>query len=136
MNIKKRVLILNLLTVCSFLSIRFSGYKGGSESLGYLSISNVYYFIINNNKSQLDYTVSLILLPSLFLFIATVILTVVYKIKLIQLNTLLFVIYWLSIALIANNTSIFDMRLFYISSSPFLICWSVLFYHLLLEKKN
>lgn len=135
MSLKKRVLILNILVLCSFLNIRFSGYKGGSESLGYILISNVYYFFTNNDKSQFDYTVFLILLPSLFLFIATVISSILYKIKLIQFNFVFFMIYWLSIAFIIYNL-FFDLKLYYTSSSPFLIFWSVLFYHLLRERRK
>ena len=137
MNFKKSVLILNVLMLSLFSTIKFSHYSNDGYDMFLILLFDFFkHNLIENDISTMDFFLFIILIIFILLSILSLVSTVLYKIKLVQLNTLFFFIYWLLIAFITSNTSIFDMKLFYTSSTPFLVCWSFLVYHLFLEKRK
>ena len=137
MNLKKIILFLNILLLFLFLMIRFSHYgNNGSDSLVEISLSNIQCYFTNNNTSELDKSIFIIFFPSIYLIISTILFLHNYRSKLIKFNTLFYIIYWLTITFMVYKSSIFNMKLYYISSVPFLVCWCILVYFLFLKKRK
>lgn len=137
MNLKKIILFLNILLLFLFLMIRFSHYgNNGSDSLVEISLCNIQCYFTNNNTSELDKSIFIIFFPSIYLIISTILFLHNYRSKLIKFNTLFYIIYWLTITFMVYKSSIFNMKLYYISSVPFLVCWCILVYFLFLKKRK